>query len=348
VSGRYVRIVAQERATAYGYSLYEFEVFGSSGGTTPPASPTPTKTASSPPPSGGDGKPFTAIAVGDLAVDPNKTPGDAAEKAVLDKCKTPTAATCAHKLTSDRAVAENPDLVLVMGDAQYDDSNLTLYNNYYDKTWGRLKARTKAVVGNHDLYDDKGYDGFKKYFGTNGTGPGGTTWYSFDKENWHFIALDSNFIEDEGSAVDSAKELDWLKKDLAANTKPCIAAFAHHPRFSSGDHGNNNGMKPFWDALYAARADLFLNGHDHSYERLGPQDPNGKATADGIVELVNGAGGAPFYDAGDAKAPNSQKTVYDKLGVVKLQFGTGTFKWDFLPTGTSATPLDSSPTYTCH
>lgn len=341
-TGRYVRILAQERGTEYGYSMFEFEVYGSSA--TPP-SPSPTPTS---PPPGGGAKPFTAIAVGDLAVDPNKESDDSAEQAVLDKCRTPTAANCAHKLTSDRAIAENPDLVLVMGDAQYDDSNLTLYNTYYDKTWGRLKPRTKAVVGNHDLYDDDGYDGFKRYFGSNGTGPGGTTWYSFDRENWHFIAIDSNFIEEEGGDVDSKKELEWLKRDLASTTKPCIAAFAHHPRFSSGDHGNNSGMKPYWDALYAARADLFLNGHDHSYERLGPQDPNGRATAGGIVELVNGAGGAPFYDPGDAKAPNSQKTVYGKLGVVKLQFGATTFKWDFLPTGTSQTPLDSSPTYTCH
>ncbi|GGQ82343.1 discoidin domain-containing protein [Couchioplanes azureus] len=343
-TGRHVRILAQERATAYGYSMFEFEVYGSSGGTTPPSSPPPT----SPPPGGGDARPFTAIAVGDVAVDPDKEPGDAAERAVLEKCKSPTAPDCAHKLTSDRAVAENPDLVLVMGDAQYDDANLTLYRAYYDKTWGRLKSRTRAVVGNHDLYDDDGYDGFKKYFGSNGTGPGGTTWYSFDKENWHFIAIDSNFIEEEGSDVDSKKQLEWLKRDLAATTKPCIAAFAHHPRFSSGDHGNNSGMKPYWEALYAARADLFLNGHDHSYERLGPQDPGGRATAGGIVELVNGAGGAPFYDPGDATAPNSQKTVYGKLGVVRLQFGTNTFRWDFLPTGTSRTPLDSSPTYTCH
>ncbi|MFI7599425.1 discoidin domain-containing protein [Actinoplanes sp. NPDC049681] len=344
-TGRYVRILAQERATGYGYSMFEFEAYGSIA-TPPPSSPSPT--ASSPPPGGGDAEPFTAIAVGDVAVDPDKKPGDSAEEAVLKKCKTPTASDCAHKLTSDRALAENPDLVLVMGDAQYDDSNLTLYNSYYDKTWGRLKSRTRAVVGNHDLYDDEGYDGFKAYFGSKGTGPGGTTWYSFDKENWHFIAIDSNFIEDEGGDVDSKKQLEWLKRDLAATTKSCIAAFAHHPRFSSGDHGNNSGMKPYWDALYAARADLFLNGHDHSYERLGPQDPNGRATTDGIVELVNGAGGAPFYDPGDASAPNSQKTVYGKLGVVKLQFGVNTFRWDFLPTGTSQTPLDRSPTYTCH
>jgi beta-glucosidase len=46
-TGRYVRMYGTARATAYGYSLWEFQVFGTAGGTTPP----PT----TPPPSGGCG-----------------------------------------------------------------------------------------------------------------------------------------------------------------------------------------------------------------------------------------------------------------------------------------------------
>ncbi|MFG1806829.1 discoidin domain-containing protein [Streptomyces sp. NPDC049040] len=39
-SGRYVRMYGTARATGYGYSLWEFQVYGSTGGTTPPASGT--------------------------------------------------------------------------------------------------------------------------------------------------------------------------------------------------------------------------------------------------------------------------------------------------------------------
>ena len=35
-TGRYVRMLGTQRATPYGYSLWEFQVFGSGGGTTPP------------------------------------------------------------------------------------------------------------------------------------------------------------------------------------------------------------------------------------------------------------------------------------------------------------------------
>jgi hypothetical protein len=34
-------------------------------------------------------------------------------------------------------------------------------------------------------------------------------------------------------------------------------------------------MKPFWEALYAAKADVVLNGHIHNYERFAPQTPSG-------------------------------------------------------------------------
>ncbi|WP_436760499.1 glycosyl hydrolase family 8 [Streptosporangium sp. V21-05] len=51
-TGRYVRMYGTARGTSYGYSLYEMEVYGSTGGTTP--TPTPTVT----PPPGGPGVPF--------------------------------------------------------------------------------------------------------------------------------------------------------------------------------------------------------------------------------------------------------------------------------------------------
>ncbi|MFB9675469.1 glycosyl hydrolase family 8 [Streptosporangium vulgare] len=51
-TGRYVRMYGTARGTSYGYSLYEMEVYGSTGGTTP--TPTPTVT----PTPGGPGVPF--------------------------------------------------------------------------------------------------------------------------------------------------------------------------------------------------------------------------------------------------------------------------------------------------
>lgn len=63
--------------------------------------------------------------------------------------------------------------------------------------------------------------------------------------------------------------VDWLKQDLASHPKTCTLAYWHHPLFSSGYHGSVPKIKPSWDALYAADAEVVLSGHD--YERFAPR-----------------------------------------------------------------------------
>ncbi|MFB9878703.1 glycosyl hydrolase family 8 [Planobispora siamensis] len=47
-TGRYVRMYGTVRGTPYGYSLYEVQVYGTAGGSTPTPTPTPTPTAGGP------------------------------------------------------------------------------------------------------------------------------------------------------------------------------------------------------------------------------------------------------------------------------------------------------------
>ena len=66
----------------------------------------------------------------------------------------------------------------------------------------------------------------------------------------------------------------WLKADLAANPNRCTLAYWHHPRWNSGNLGNDSSTAAFWTDLYNARADIVLNGHgNHHYERYVPQTP---------------------------------------------------------------------------
>ena len=180
--------------------------------------------------------------------------------------------------TSDLIVANPATAVLTLGDNQYESGELANFTSYYEPTWGRFKSNTYPTPGNHDKCPDSGYD---EYYGSRAPG----CWYSFDLGNWHLISLDSN-------KPSNAAQLAWLDQDLASTTKKCVAAYWHHPRFSSGNHGDNTDMGSFWSRLYAANADLVLNGHDHDYERFAPQDPTGAADyARGIREFVVGTGG---------------------------------------------------------
>jgi hypothetical protein len=78
------------------------------------------------------------------------------------------ATTTTHDIATSRLLlAGNPTVVAPLGDNQYQDGQLWKYTDPagYAQSWGRLKDRTCAVVGNHDYLDPPpGPAGFLAYF----------------------------------------------------------------------------------------------------------------------------------------------------------------------------------------
>jgi hypothetical protein len=208
--------------------------------------------------------------------------------------------------------------VYTTGDNVYDNGTAAEYSSYYEPTWGRHKARTKPTPGNHE-YNTSGATGYFGYFSV-------PSYYSYTVNGWQVIALNSNV-----SLASGSPQYEWLKGELANSNAACQVAYFHHPLFSSGSHGNNPGVKPLWDLLYADRAELVLNGHDHSYERFAPQNSSGQADANGIREFVVGTGGKSLYAWGTVKA-NSEKRINDRYGVLKLTLNSGSYGWEFVDT----------------
>ncbi|WP_308258283.1 CBM96 family carbohydrate-binding protein [Saccharothrix obliqua] len=233
-----------------------------------------------------------------------------------------------------------PGTVFTTGDNVYDSGTTTEFNNYYNPTWGRHKARTRPSPGNHD-YNTSGATGYYGYFGTQ-AGPSGQGYYSYDLGNWHIVSLNSNISTAAGSAQET-----WLRNDLAANTKPCTAAYWHHPLFTSGaNHAPSTSTRPLFQALYDHNADVVLWGHNHQYERFAPQNPSGALdTTRGIRTFVAGMGGASHYSFGTIR-PNSEVRNSDTYGVLKLTLHANSFDWQFVPeAGKSFT---DSGTTACH
>lgn len=122
-----------------------------------------------------------------------------------------------------------------------------------------------------------------------------------------------------------------MRADLAASSAPCTLAFWHHPRFSSGAHGNNSSMQALWQTLYDFGADLVLAGHDHNYERFGPQTATGAADGTrGIRSFVVGTGGKEMRPLGTVKA-NSEVRNTSSTGVLKLTLHAASYDWQFVP-----------------
>jgi hypothetical protein len=95
--------------------------------------------------------------------------------------------------------------------------------------------------------------------------------------------------------------------------------------------GIDTTMKSSWAALYAAGADVVVNGHSHNFERFAPQAPNGVADPEhGIREFIVGTGGGAIHGFGTIQ-PNSEVRNSGTFGVLKLTLHPGSYDWEFEP-----------------
>jgi len=226
-----------------------------------------------------------------------------------------------------------PGTVFAAGDLAYDGGTAAEFQNCYGTTWGRFKDRTKPALGNHE-YHEPTASAYFQYWGAQ-AGPIGKGYYSYDLGVWHIVVLNTNCDAKGlgGCAAGSPQEL-WLRKDLSEHPNACILAYGHHALFSSGvfkRHAVHPELKPLWQDLYAAHADLMISGHEHSYERFAPQDPEGRADPmHGIREIVVGTGGRSHDLLGFA-IPNSEVQNVYTYGVIKLTLSPHIYTWEFIP-----------------
>jgi len=236
-------------------------------------------------------------------------------------------------------VAKIAGTVVTLGHNAYDSGTSWQFANCYGPTWGTARSRTRPSVGNHEYLTSKA-SGYFGYFGSRAGDPA-KGYYAYNLGAWRVYALNSN-CSIVSCAAGSAQER-WLRWQLATYPHKCVLAYWHHPRFSSGEHGNQTQVRPLWQALYDAHAEVVLNGHDHDYERFARQTPGGVASASGIREFVVGTGGRSHYGWNTVRA-NSQVRNSTTFGVLKLTLHTDNYEWRFVPQA-GRTFTDSGRTY---
>jgi len=267
-----------------------------------------------------------------LTPSPAPTAGDAVLVGAGDisSCTQTNDDRTAHLLDSVIASANGEVIVFTAGDNAYEYGTLEEYQQCYDPTWGRHKARTRPAAGNHE-YSTGNAEGYFSYFGV-AAGDPGQGYYSYELGAWHIIVLNTSnhcqlLLCDGGSP-----QVSWLRADLEAHPNFCTLAIWHDPLFSSGRvHGSSQYVQPFWDALYASGADAVVNGHEHNYERLAPQTPLGALDPEhGIREFIVGTGGESHYRAGPFLS-NSEIGDGNSFGVLKLTLHPASYSWEFIP-----------------
>lgn len=285
-------------------------------------------------------------AAGDIACDPKNS---------NFKGGLGSTSSCRQKAVSDLLVDAGLAAVLDLGDNQYYCGGYDAFLQSYDKSWGRVKGITKPAVGNHEYITDSASDrtgcdptndgaaGYYRYFGA-AAGDPTKGYYSYDVGTWHAIVLNSSCSK-AGGCGPTSPQGKWLRADLAAHQNFCTLAYWHIPLYSSGGRASST-YKTFWDALYAADADLVLAGHDHIYERFAPQDPSGaKDLARGLREFVVGTGGANHTSLTGTK-PNSELRNTDTFGVLMLTLHPTGYDWKFVPE--AGKTFTDSGTAACH
>jgi hypothetical protein len=289
---------------------------------------TTTTSTTEPAPDAAPGSVMVA-AVGDIVCSPNHP---------QYKGGAGTSRNCRAMATQAVALGLHPDLVLLLGDIQYECGAAAEWVAFAN-SWGSFGELLHPAIGNHEFGRDCDTDdasGYFDYFGA-GAGDAGHGWYSFDAGDWHLIALNSECSYGGGSVggcgVNSAQRR-WLLDDLAAHPAQCTLAFWHEPRFSSGQHGNATQMSVLWNDLASAGADVVLAGHNHDYERF---EPIGVSSTDPVVDpngirsFVVGTGGKNLTDFIDPPLPGQAVRDADTYGVLGLRLRSGGYDWQFVP-----------------
>jgi hypothetical protein len=221
-----------------------------------------------------------------------------------------------------RLASRLPGTIALLGDEAYERGTADEYARCFDPAWGPMRSRFRSAPGNHD-YLTTDADGYFSYFGA-AAGRTRKGWYSYELGSWHVVVLNSNCSVvgcDPGSA-----QVRWLQADLAANRSACLLAYWHHPRWSSGRHGSTDTVDVFWSELASAGADVVLNGHDHTYERI---------SVDGVREFVVGTGGRSLYPFTEDPLPGTEVRTDATYGLLWLSLGEGAYDWQYVALGRS-------------
>ena len=216
-----------------------------------------------------------------------------------------------------------PGIVFTTGDNAYPNGTAADFRNCYAPHWGRHRARTRPVPGNHEYHTPGAADYFA-YFEDN-AGPPGTGYYMYYAGPWRVFALNSEIPIGPGSS-----QLQWLRSELSRVATPCTMAYWHKPLFTSGPNGPNREIRELWRLLHEFNVDLIVTGHDHLYERFAPQDADGRADASrGIRQITVGTGGGGLYTPITSAA--NTEAIGIGHGVLQLTLAEGLYQWRFLP-----------------
>jgi 3',5'-cyclic AMP phosphodiesterase CpdA len=198
-----------------------------------------------------------------------------------------------HQYAVGRAIAKYHqqyplDLVIMAGDNIYNRGEIEKIDSAFNLPYQELRRRGLkfyACLGNHDVRTDNGdrqvvYPEFNMQ---------GQRYYTYTKGNddVQFFVLETNALSNP-AAPDREAQLTWLDRELGDSKARWKIVYGHHNMYSAGVYGINQVMvRDVTPILQKHQVRLWINGHDHNYQRSLPLS--------GTTYLVCGGGGATLY-----------------------------------------------------
>lgn len=183
---------------------------------------------------------------------------------------------------------DRPTLLLHTGDLVEDGSDEEDWQTFFDIERELLRSTpVHFALGNHEIGFGGDISLWRRYVRTPGGSPRPDRYWATSYGHIRIIGLDSNDDFSDG------EQRRWLERELRAarseHRARLVIAMAHHGPYSSGRHGDHRAMHDsgITSLLERHRVDLFLQGHDHVYER-------GESAA-GLKYVITGGAGAPLY-----------------------------------------------------
>lgn len=172
---------------------------------------------------------------------------------------------------------QNPfDLAILAGDNIYNDGEIEKIGAVFERPYEpllRQGVKFHACLGNHDIRTENG-DPQVRYSGFNMQN---RRYYTLRRDDVQFFALDTN-----GNA-DWQNQLVWLDRELGQSDAIWKIVFAHDQIYSSAHYGVNQALIKKLSPMFKKHGvQLYINGHDHVYERTQP--------IEGTTYLICGAG----------------------------------------------------------
>jgi len=217
------------------------------------------------------------------------------------------------------------NLAILAGDNIYNDGEIEKINAVFERPYQPLlkqSVKFQACLGNHDIRTDDGNPQVK-YLGFNMS----DRYYTFRHNSVQFFALDTNHN------ADWETQLPWVEKELSNSDAPWKIVFGHHPIYSSGHYGTNQEfIKTLTPLFQKYGVRLYINGHDHNYERTcaingttyltcgagaGVRPVGHSAWTEHAAEKLSFAAYEVYSDRMTIKAIDTKNRIFDQ-GIIKL------------------------------